>query len=80
MHKKNAKCLGEIQDSDNLQCIPYLQKWQEMNWKGRLGANSYKGLNAYYSILILFGMQRRMTEDLSVICYLWNVTDVNAAF
>lgn len=47
MHKKNAKCLGEIQDSDNLQCIPYLQKWQEMNWKGRLGANSYKGLNAY---------------------------------
>lgn len=26
MHKKNAKCLGEIQDSDNLQCIPYLQK------------------------------------------------------
>lgn len=33
-----------------------------------------------YSILILFGMQRRTTEDLSVICYLWNMTDVNAAF
>lgn len=33
-----------------------------------------------YSILILLCMQRRTTKDLSVPCYLWDITDVNAAF
>lgn len=31
--RRTQSVLGEIQDSDNLQCIPYLQRWQEMNWK-----------------------------------------------